>query len=296
MSTDQPKQRWPPRHLRCYLFTGLRIPIGRPLANARIYLLDGDEDPVPIGVAGELHIGGAGVARGYLNRPELTAERFLLDPFCSKANARMYRTGGLARWVPDGHLEFLGRADFQVKIRGFRIELGEVEAVLRSADGIRDAVLLASEDVPGEKRLVAYVITEIAAATPAIDELPSRLKAHLQNTLPGYMVPAAFVVLKALPLTPNGNLDRKALPAPEAEAYASLAYVPRKGRWRGSWGRSGLSCCASIVSAVTTTSSPLAAIRCWPCVCSAAWRKPLESACRWVLCSSDPPWPAWPRR
>ncbi|MFN9545918.1 MAG: non-ribosomal peptide synthetase, partial [Cyanobacteriota bacterium] len=231
--------------------------IGRPIANTRIYLLDGQGEPVPIGVAGELHIGGAGVARGYLNRPELTAERFLPDPYSDEPNARMYRTGDLARWLPAGNLEYIGRIDFQVKIRGFRIELGEIETALRGCKGIREAVVLAREEGPGEKRLVAYVTTDVAAksadmATDSADGLagsaetlaggaatiadrteagllPVELKAQLRRSLPEHMVPAAFVVLEALPLTPNGKLDRKALPAPEAEAYATGAYVPPEG-------------------------------------------------------------------
>jgi amino acid adenylation domain-containing protein len=205
------------------------VPIGKPQANTRIYLLDGDSQPVPIGVAGEIHIGGAGVARGYLNRPELTAERFLLDPYAAEPDARMYRTGDLARWLPDGNLEYIGRADFQVKIRGFRIELGEIEAALRGCDGIREAVVLAREDVAGEKRLVAYVTADMAADTADIAALPAKLKAQLRNSLPDYMLPAAFVVLEALPLTPNGKLDRKTLPAPEANAYATGAYAPPDG-------------------------------------------------------------------
>ncbi|MFN9545795.1 MAG: non-ribosomal peptide synthetase, partial [Cyanobacteriota bacterium] len=225
-------------------------PIGRPIANTRIYVLDGDGQPVPIGVAGELHIGGAGVARGYLNRSELTAERFLPDPFVAEPEARMYRTGDLARWLPDGNLDYIGRIDFQVKIRGFRIELGEIEAALRDCTGIREAVVLAREDSPGEKRLVAYVTTDVAAksadmATNSADGLaggaetiaggteaallPAVLKAQLRSRLPDHMLPAAFVVLESFPLTPNGKLDRKALPAPEAEAYALRAYAPPEG-------------------------------------------------------------------
>ncbi|MFN9622268.1 MAG: non-ribosomal peptide synthetase, partial [Cyanobacteriota bacterium] len=212
---------------------GQNQPIGRPLPNTRVYVLDGDGQPVPIGVAGEIHIGGNGVARGYLNRPELTAERFLPDPYSVDPEARMYRTGDLARWLSDGNLEYIGRADFQVKIRGFRIEPGEIEVVLRGFEGIQDALVLSREDAPGEKRLVAYVTLAGRAATIAIDvdtaELPAVLKSYLRSRLPEHMVPSAFVVLEAFPLTPNGKLDRKALPAPEAEAYATRVYAPPEG-------------------------------------------------------------------
>ncbi|WP_422824182.1 non-ribosomal peptide synthetase [Xenorhabdus thailandensis] len=183
------------------------IPIGRPIANTRIYLLDTDGQPVPLGMTGEIYIGGDGVACGYLNRPELTAERFLPDPFSEKPNARMYRTGDLARYLPDGNLEFLGRNDQQVKIRGFRIEPGEIEARLVEYPAIREAVVLALGEGQ-DKQLVAYVLTQES------DGLAARLREHLSARLPDYMLPAAFVRLDEFPLTPNGKLDRRALPAP----------------------------------------------------------------------------------
>ncbi|SAK70234.1 non-ribosomal peptide synthetase [Caballeronia calidae] len=195
---------------------GATAPIGRPIANTLIYLLDVHGELVPPGAIGELYIGGTGVARGYLNRADLTAERFLDDPFSGKPDARMYRTGDLARWLPDGNLEFLGRNDHQVKIRGFRIELGEIEAQLISHPAVREAVVIARDDSgnnhAGDKHLVAYV-----TLTPGADAagMADALRTHLTERLPDYMVPAAFVVLDALPLTPNGKLDRRALPAPQ---------------------------------------------------------------------------------
>ncbi|MBN8232598.1 amino acid adenylation domain-containing protein, partial [Corallococcus macrosporus] len=195
---------------------GDAVPIGQPLSNTRVYLLDAGLRPVPVGVPGELFVGGPGVARGYVGRPELTAERFVPDPFSPGAGGRLYRTGDQARWRAEGVLEFLGRADQQVKVRGFRVELAEVEAALRSGPGVREAVAVVREDAPGDKRLVGYVVA------PEGDL--SVLRAHLQRRLPEYMVPSALVPLEALPLTANAKVDRKALPAP-GDAPASHAFV-----------------------------------------------------------------------
>ena len=196
------------------LGAGDEVTIGRPIANAQIYILNTCLRPVPIGVQGELYIGGAGVARGYLNRPRLTAENFLPDPFSTAPGARLYRTGDLARYRPDGNIEFLGRADDQVKIRGFRIELGEIEAALGQHPAVREAVVLAQEDAAGvvsaspapERRLVAYVCTEREPFPTTTD-----LRKFLREKLPEYMVPAIFVLLNAFPLMPNGKIDRRAL-------------------------------------------------------------------------------------
>ena len=204
--------------------TGESAPIGRPIANTRIYILDRYGEPVPVGVAGEIHIAGAGVARGYWKRAELTAERFVKDPFVTDAAARMYKTGDMGRWLKDGNIEFLGRNDEQVKIRGYRIELGEIEAALASHPGVREAVVMAREDEPGEKRLVAYYV---AADEEVIGA--EELRAHLLRKLPEYMVPAAYVRMERMPLTANGKLDRKALPMPEGDAYAVRGYEEPQG-------------------------------------------------------------------
>ncbi|MBV9496382.1 MAG: amino acid adenylation domain-containing protein [Acidobacteria bacterium] len=196
------------------------IPIGKPIANTQMYILDAYGAPVPIGVAGELFIAGVQVARGYLNREQLTAERFVKDPFSADPNARMYKTGDLARWQDDGNIEYLGRNDFQVKLRGFRIELGEIEARLTEHESIREAVVIAREDTPGDKRLVAYYTAS---------ENVADVRTFLAGRLPEYMVPSAFVMLEQMPLSPNGKLDRKALPAPDAAAPATAAYAPPQG-------------------------------------------------------------------
>ncbi|MCL5958373.1 MAG: amino acid adenylation domain-containing protein, partial [Chloroflexi bacterium] len=235
------------------------IPIGRAITNVQLYLLDRHLQPVPIGVPGELYIGGDGVARGYLNRPELTEEKFIPDPFSrdpvgarhavpqQRAVPLLYRTGDLARYLPDGNLECLGRTDQQVKIRGFRVELGEIEAALTQHPGVEDGVVLAREDNVGDKRLVAYLVPQNGAAgkdsavekaAPSVDELRS----FLRDTLPDYMIPSVFVVLEALPLTPNGKIDRQALPAPDgARPELDHAFVaprnPAEQALAGIWAR-----------------------------------------------------------
>ena len=214
------------------------VPIGRPVSNTRIYLLDAHGEPVPLGAVGEMYIGGMGVARGYLNLAELTAERFLLDTFAGEPDARMYKTGDLARYLPDGNLVFMGRNDDQVKIRGLRIEPGEIAARLTEHPSIREAVVEVQGVDPGE-RLVAYVVAqpEVAgndALIPKADSevglpLAGRLRDYLSERLPDYMVPSAFVLIERLPLTPNGKLDRKALPVPEGAAFAHAAYEAPQG-------------------------------------------------------------------
>jgi natural product biosynthesis luciferase-like monooxygenase protein len=197
------------------------VPIGRAIANTDLYILDANQQPVPVGVGGELYIGGAGVTRGYLNRPELTTERFVPYPFSDDPQARLYRTGDLVRYRTDGNIEFLGRIDFQVKVRGYRIELGEIETLLSRHEAVQEAVVVAREDSPGSKRLVGYLITK-PGATPVTAELRDFLLAHL----PEYMVPSNFVVMDAFPLTPNRKVDRKALPAP---TQATLDIQPGSG-------------------------------------------------------------------
>ena len=193
------------------------VPIGAPIQNVRIYLLDERGNPCPVGVPGQLHIAGVGLARGYHRRPDLTAEKFVADPFSGAPGGRMYRTGDLARWRPDGTVEFLGRIDHQVKLRGLRIELGEIEAALREQPGVRDAAVIVREDTPGDKRLVGYVVGDTDGG---------ELRSALKKTLPDYMVPPSLVTLDRLPLTPNGKLDRRALPAPVSTRDTSRLVAP----------------------------------------------------------------------
>lgn len=198
------------------------VPIGRPIANTQIYILDRYLQPVPIGASGELYIGGVGLARGYLNRPGLTKEKFIPGPFSDEVGARLYRTGDLARFLPDGNIEFLGRVDHQVKIRGFRIELGEIEAILAKHAAVREVVVIAREDQPGNKRLVAYVVS----SDPAKAATTNELRSFLMQKLPEYMIPSAFITLETLPLSPSGKVDRRALPAPEGlRPKLEAAYV-----------------------------------------------------------------------
>ena len=251
------------------------VPIGRPIANTQIYILDGRGEPVPVGVPGELHIGGVGVGRGYLRRRELTEERFVADPFRADPAVRLYKTGDLAAWRADGAIVYLGRMDHQVKVRGFRIELGEVEAVLNAHPAVRESVVVVREDAPGERRLAAYVVADAAVLSGEADDQQNGLEApHAQNpgehgptrqanlsfhpTLPGlartlracckerlpdYMVPAAFTELAALPLTPNGKVDRRALPIPNfsgdgptsVSPSAALPVTPLEGHLVALW-------------------------------------------------------------
>ncbi|HKS26464.1 MAG TPA: amino acid adenylation domain-containing protein, partial [Pyrinomonadaceae bacterium] len=202
------------------------VPIGRAIANTQLYILDNHLQPVPIGVAGHLHIGGASLGRGYFNRPELTADRFIPNPFSVEPGTRLYRTGDLARYLPDGSIEYMGRSDHQVKLRGYRIELGEIEAALSEYPLVRQCVVIVREDVPGDKRLVAYLVPEASE-----DELEGQsVRRFLQQQLPEYMIPQSFVILEALPLSPSGKLDRRALPAPEQGRLSEESYVAPRSK------------------------------------------------------------------
>ncbi|MFY7822569.1 MAG: amino acid adenylation domain-containing protein, partial [Planktothrix agardhii] len=207
--------------IRPDLLTEKAPPIGRPISNTQVYILDQYQQPVPIGIPGELYIGGSGLAKGYLNRPELTDSKFIANPFSQKLSDRLYKTGDLVRYGNDGQIEFIGRIDHQVKIRGFRIELGEIETVLNQHPQVKEAIIIAREDQPGVKRLCAYVIASQNLTV-------SQLRLFLQEKLPQYMVPAFFVLLDAFPLTANGKNDRRALPQPalELEDEAAINFSP----------------------------------------------------------------------
>ncbi|HUS13006.1 MAG TPA: amino acid adenylation domain-containing protein, partial [Pyrinomonadaceae bacterium] len=197
-------------------------PIGRPIANTEVYLLDRDYQPVPIGVPGELHLGGEGLARGYLNRPDLTAERFVPNPFSNRAGDRLYQTGDLARYRPDGSIQFLGRLDHQVKLRGYRIEPGEIETALREHPGIQDAVVVARQSPHGGEHLVGYVVADVNDPQFQSNSDAPQIREHLKKKLPDYMLPGYFVFLEKLPLTPNGKVDRRALPLPNGDRPGPL--------------------------------------------------------------------------
>ncbi|HYA91761.1 MAG TPA: amino acid adenylation domain-containing protein, partial [Thermodesulfobacteriota bacterium] len=198
------------------------VPIGRPFANIELYVLDSNLQPTPIGVPGELHIGGVGLARGYLNRPELTAEKFITNPFGDRPKQRLYKTGDLARYLPDANIELLGRVDFQVKIRGFRVETGEIESVLGQHPGVEQIAVAALDDALGNKRLVGYVVVKDSQSAPSMNDLRSFLK----KKLPEYMVPSTFLLMDKLPLTPNGKIDRRALPTPDSlDSELEVSYV-----------------------------------------------------------------------
>jgi len=202
------------------------ISIGRPISNTQFYILDTHLELVPIGIVGELYISGDGLAREYLNRPELTTEKFIPNPFINKAKTRLYKTGDLARYLPDGNIEFLGRIDNQVKIRGFRIELSEIEAVLSQHQAVRETVVIVGEDIPDDKYLVVYVVpNQEQIPTQETESFASQLRKFLKEKLPEYMIPKAYVILESLPLTPNGKVDRSALPAPNTATFHKQDYV-----------------------------------------------------------------------
>ncbi len=203
------------------------IPIGKPIANTTAYILEANLQVLPVGVSGELFIGGDGLARGYWRREELTAEKFIADPFSAEQGARLYRTGDLARWRSDGVIEFLGRADNQIKLRGFRIEPGEIETAIKHQPAVLDSAVVVHEDMPGDKRLVAYVVRKQIEPVQFETSAKSELLAALKKSLPDYMIPSAIVFLSALPRTPNGKLDRRALPAPDSSATEFAFAAPK---------------------------------------------------------------------
>lgn len=259
---------------------GAPVRIGRPLPNTRAYILDAHGQPVPAGVSGELHLAGAGLARGYLNREELTAAKFVNESLSTTPSV-MYRTGDLCRWLPDGTIDYLGRLDHQVKIRGFRIELGEVENALRQIPGVRDVVVSTSKPADGPARLIAHLT---ATPTPGVQEM----RAFLQRSLPDYMIPSAFVVLDAMPLTPNGKIDRKQLPAPDFSGERTSRVPPRnevEAKLLAIWSEH----LAIRTSASATTSSISAGTRSWRCASLRPFAPPSAKRFRSRRCFRRPP-------
>ncbi len=243
------------------------IPIGRPIANVRLYILDAERNPVPIGVPGELYIGGVAVARGYLNRPELNAERFLPDPFSGVAGDTIYRTGDRCRWLPDGNVEFLGRRDGQVKIHGGRLELGEVEAAIGRHPAVAHAAVVVRHSSPDYKYLAAYVVPRGRRAddADARAEFVEDLRQFLKSSLPEYMIPQAFEVLDVLPKLSSGKVNRAALPAVAPSARPAHRYVAPRSPLEQQLAAIWADLLHGSASASTTISSISAAIRCWPC-------------------------------
>ena len=240
-------------------------PIGKPIANTRVYVLEPSGALAALGGFGELAIGGEGVARGYWNRPELTAEKFVKISLPDGRTERVFRTGDIVRFRNDGQLEFHGRRDSQIKLRGYRIELGEIEAILATCQGVKEAAVIVREDEPGDQRLVAYVVARVAGAFE-----PDAARTVLKAALPGYMIPAEFVVLDAMPLTPNGKVNRAALPAPQrgsgpaSQAHPEIVMTPTQRKVADLWSES----CGRIAFRFTTTFSMSADTRCWWSSCT----------------------------
>ena len=266
-------------------------PIGKPINNCKVVVVDRNLHPCPVGVPGELCIGGIGVGAGYLNNPELTSDKFVRNPFPELGSEQLYKTGDLARYLPDGAIEYLGRLDHQVKIRGFRIELGEIESVLAGFPGVREAVLLAREDIPGDKRLAAY-LTVKEGETPKDLELRGLLRAKL----PEYMIPSAFVILDRFPLTPNGKVDRKALPRPEPQSSNLGGFAPPDTETEKALADIWCKLLEFSKWGYTITSSSWAAIRCWRREWPRGRSRRSECACRCERSSNIRRLPVLPSR
>jgi hypothetical protein len=266
--------------------------IGAPIPTLTTYVMSETMALLPVGVIGELYVGGKGVARGYMNRSRLTAMRFLPDPFSQVPGSRLYRSGDLVRYREDGSMEYMGRADHQVKIRGFRIELGEIETALQAHPQVQQALVLARQDASGEKQLVAYLVSSGKQA-------PSQggLRRHLKELLPDYMVPALFVHLERFPLTGNGKVDRKALPEPKTISEgAQRGFVPARTPTEEMFVKSLPTCSKLTKSASTTVSSNSGGTHCWPCSLYRGYERSGRANWNYAASLSTPPLPAWRRR